>query len=179
MMGPDLLSFNQIVLLGFNRVVMNKLITGLDMFDLHLLEGFIELSTHKSSIEKEFNNIKYIQVDYQIMADLFPIFKVKKRTVMDRFIQLTNLKLFHHYTYKDVGTFSYYAINQCVFDLILSKNNKSDSDIISNLIKLNGILYDNKDICFILESLVTYYRDKIPLYAPIFNNVLNYYKKTK
>ena len=55
---------------------------------------------------------EYAWVNYQYILDELPLLNVGKRSLMDRFKKLINLKILSHITCKENGTFSYYGYGE-------------------------------------------------------------------
>lgn len=102
--------------LGFSVAKMMEL--ELDMKDLAILRYFIDFrDTGKMSAEV-IDGKSYYWINYNYMADEMPFLCLGKKAIMTRMHKLRDLGILIHYTKKEGGTFSYFAIGPKYIELI-------------------------------------------------------------
>jgi hypothetical protein len=77
---------------------------------------------------------EYAWVNYQHILDDMPLLNIGKRSLMDRFKKLVDLKVLSHITYKENGTFSYYGFGEN-YSLLISDYEQECRETISEGMK--------------------------------------------
>lgn len=104
----------------------------LDCTDLIILRFFVDF--YPNMIKKTIDNREYAWVNYQHILDDMPLLNIGKRSLMDRFRKLVDLKVLSHMTFKENGTFSYYGFGEN-YSLLISDYEQECRETISKGMK--------------------------------------------
>lgn len=104
----------------------------LDCTDLIILRFFVDF--YPNMTKKIIDGKEYAWVNYQHILDDMPLLNIGKRSLMDRFKKLVDLKVLSHITYKENGTFSYYGFGEN-YSLLISDYEQECRETISEGMK--------------------------------------------
>lgn len=104
----------------------------LDCTDLIILRFFVDF--YPNMTKKIIDGKEYAWVNYQHILDDMPLLNIGKRSLMDRFKKLVDLKVLSHITYKENGTFSYYGFGEN-YSLLISDYEQECRETISQGMK--------------------------------------------
>ena len=130
----------------------------LDVKDIVILKYFNDFrNTGKMSYEIV-KGEKYYWISYQNIENELPFLGLAKRAIMARMLKMKKFGILKHYTKKDGGTFSYYALGERFNELLFTypdkdrfneKNNSNKDSMIKNDNDINqnhtSKYKDNKD----------------------------------
>lgn len=130
--------------LGFSTLKMREL--NLDVKDMIILRYFVDFKDSGKMLFEIVNGRKYYWINYKTMEEEMPHLELGKKAIMKRMHKLRDMGILDHYTKKEGGTFSYFALGVKYFDLItktsLIKNefdNKEEKAEEENLKKKESI----------------------------------------
>lgn len=130
--------------LGFSVTKMMEL--NLDMKDIAILRYFVDFKdTGRMHFEIVKGN-KYYWVNYRTMEKEMPYLCLGKKTIMTRMLRLRDLGILLHYTKKEGGTFSFFALGSKYIELINKNTNKEESKldkVKSNISKIKENIIEN------------------------------------
>lgn len=119
----------------------------LDCTDLIILRFFVDF--YPNMTKKIIDGKEYAWVNYQHILDDMPLLNIGKRSLMDRFKKLVDLKVLSHITYKENGTFSYYGFGEN-YSLLISDYEQECRETISEGMK--NISQGMKNIAYPCEE---------------------------
>ncbi len=102
----------------------------LDVKDITILRFFDDFRKSGRMNYEVIDGVKYYWISYQNIENELPFLGLGKRTIMMRMLKLRDLGILSHYTKKEGGTFSYYAIGDKYKELLYTNdhyNNNSNS----------------------------------------------------
>lgn len=102
--------------LGFSVAKMMEL--KLDMKDLAILRYFVDFRETGKMKAEVVGGKSYYWVNYNSMVEEMPYLELGKRAVMTRMLKLRDLGILMHYTKKEGGTFSFFAMGPKYIELI-------------------------------------------------------------
>ena len=102
----------------------------LDVKDVTILRYFDDFRKSGKMNYEEVEGVKYYWISYQNIENELPFLGLGKRSIMMRMFKLRDLGILSHYTKKEGGTFSFYALGDKYNELINSNldNNEKDND---------------------------------------------------
>ncbi len=101
---------------------------GLDVKDVTILRYFDDFRESGKMNYEIIEGVKYYWISYQNIENGLPFLGLGKRTIMMRMLKLRDLGVLSHYTKKEGGTFSYYALGERYKELVYIKDSNNDSD---------------------------------------------------
>ena len=101
---------------------------GLDVKDVTILRYFDDFRQSGKMNCEIIEGIKYYWISYQSVENGLPFLGLGKRSIMMRMLKLRDLGVLSHYTKKEGGTFSYYALGERYKELVYIKDSNNDSD---------------------------------------------------
>lgn len=112
----------------------------LDVKDLAILRYFDDFMESGKMNYEVIEGVKYYWISYKNIEDELPFLGLGKRSIMMRMLKLKDLGILAHYTKKEGGTFSYYALGEKYKELLyVNDNNDKDNYTSSNKNKENNI----------------------------------------
>ncbi|MDV4150280.1 conserved phage C-terminal domain-containing protein [Clostridium sp. AL.422] len=115
----------QFSFLGYS---VNKIMElDLDVKDVTILRFFDDFRQSGRMNYEVIDGVKYYWVSYQNIENELPFLGLGKRTIMMRMLKLRDLGILSHYTKKEGGTFSYYAIGDRYKELLYIKDNDNNN----------------------------------------------------
>lgn len=112
----------------------------LDVKDLAILMYFDDFMESGKMNYEVIGGVKYYWISYKNIEDELPFLGLGKRSIMMRMLKLRDLGILSHYTKKEGGTFSYYALGEKYKELLyVNDNNDKDNYTSSNMNKENNI----------------------------------------
>ena len=102
----------------------------LDVKDVTILRYFDDFRKSGKMNYEEVDGVKYYWISYQSIENELPFLGLGKRSIMMRMFKLRDLGILSHYTKKEGGTFSFYALGDKYNELISSNvdNDEKDND---------------------------------------------------
>ena len=107
----------------------------LDIKDITILRYFDDFRKSGKMNSEEINGVKYYWISYQSIENELPFLSIGKRSIMMRMFKLRDLGILSHYTKKEGGTFSFYALGDRYEELVSSNleiNDIKDSNCTTN-----------------------------------------------
>ena len=104
----------------------------LDCTDLIILRFFVDF--YPNMTKKTINNKEYAWVRYDYILEQMPLLNIGKRSLMERFKKLVDLKVLSHITFTENGTFSYYGFGEN-YSLLISDYEQECRETISEGMK--------------------------------------------
>ncbi|MDE7425366.1 MAG: hypothetical protein K2N51_17040 [Lachnospiraceae bacterium] len=101
---------------------------GLDDGDLMALRWFVDYKDGKGMIKKTVKGEVYYWVNYEKLAEAFPIRKWSKDTVYRRFKKMVKQKILSHQVIRQGGVWSYYNLGEKYSELIDDRKEESKPD---------------------------------------------------
>ena len=92
----------------------------LDMKDVAILRYFVDFRDTGRMKSEVIEGKTYYWVNYNTMADEMPFLGLGKRSIMSRMLKMRDLGILVHYTKKEGGTFSFFALGRRYIELISS-----------------------------------------------------------
>ena len=132
----------QFSFLGFSSMKIMEF--NLDVKDMIILKYFNDFKNSGKMNFEVVNGEKYYWLSYQNIENELPFLGLAKRAIMARMFKMKKLGILKHYTKKDGGTFSYYALGERFNELLYSypdkdtyndKSNKEGKNNNSNIAK--------------------------------------------
>ncbi|MFL7796622.1 hypothetical protein OIM93_06875 [Clostridium chauvoei] len=96
----------------------------LDMKDMAILRFFIDFRETGKMKAEVLDDNTYYWVNYNTMVEEMPFLELGKRTIMNRMLKLRDLGILTHYSKKEGGTFSYFALGPKYIELISNSNSE-------------------------------------------------------
>ena len=115
----------QFTFLGYSVKKIMEL--DLDVKDVTILRYFDNFRISGKMNYEIIEGVKYYWISYQNIENELPFLGLGKRAIMMRMLRLRDLGVLSHYTKKEGGTFSYYALGERYKELIFNKDNDSSS----------------------------------------------------
>ena len=109
----------------------------LDVKDVTILRFFDDFRQSGRMNYEVINGVKYYWISYQSIENELPFLGLGKRTIMARMLKLRDLGILSHYTKKEGGTFSYYAIGDRYKELLYINDN-NDKNFNGKYKNING-----------------------------------------
>lgn len=100
----------------------------LDVKDVTILRFFDDFRQSGRMNYDVIDGVKYYWISYQNIENELPFLGLGKRSIMMRMLKLRDLGVLAHYTKKEGGTFSYYALGEKYRELLYIKNNNDSND---------------------------------------------------
>ena len=118
----------QFSFLGFSTVKIMEF--NLDVKDMIILKYFNDFKNSEKMSYEIVNGEKYYWLSYKNIENELPFLGLAKRAIMARMLKMKKLGILKHYTKKDGGTFSYYALGERFDELLYSysDDNKNNND---------------------------------------------------
>lgn len=115
---------------SFLGYCVNKIMEfDLDVKDLAILRYFDDFMESGKMNYEIIEGVKYYWISYKNIEDELPFLGLGKRSIMMRMLKLRDLGILAHYTKKEGGTFSYYALGEKYKELLyINDNNKNNDD---------------------------------------------------
>lgn len=107
--------------LGFSTLKMREL--NLDVKDMIILRYFVDFKDSGKMLYEIVNGRKYYWINYRTMEEEMPHLELGKKAIMKRMHKLRDMGILDHYTKKEGGTFSYFALGPKYYELINKVNN--------------------------------------------------------
>lgn len=123
--------------LGFSVSKMMEL--NLDMKDMAILRYFVDFRETGRMKAEVIGGRAYYWVNYNSMAEEMPYLELGKKTIMTRMLKLRDLGILVHYTKKEGGTFSFFAIGPKYIELISSTTESENKNIQNDETKEDSI----------------------------------------
>ncbi|MCF0147556.1 MAG: hypothetical protein HUJ77_04070 [Clostridium sp.] len=98
----------------------------LDVKDLAILRYFDDFMESGKMNYEVIEGVKYYWISYKNIEDELPFLSLRKRSIMMRMLKLRDLGILAHYTKKEGGTFSYYALGEKYKELLYINDNNDD-----------------------------------------------------
>ena len=98
----------------------------LDVKDVTILRYFDDFRNSGRMNYEVIDGVKYYWISYQSIENELPFLGLGKRTIMMRMLKLRDLGILSHYTKKEGGTFSFYALGERYKDLLYINGNSTD-----------------------------------------------------
>ncbi len=120
---------------SFLGYCVNKIMEfDLDVKDLAILRYFDDFMESGKMNYEVIEGVKYYWISYKNIEDELPFLGLGKRSIMMRMLKLRDLGILAHYTKKEGGTFSYYALGEKYKELLYinDNNNNKDNDDYTN-----------------------------------------------
>ena len=95
----------------------------LDVKDVTILRYFDDFRKSGKMNYEEVDGVKYYWISYQNIENELPFLGLGKRSIMMRMLKLRDLGILSHYTKKEGGTFSFYALGDKYKELLSSNIN--------------------------------------------------------
>ena len=126
----------------------------LDVKDVTILRYFDDFRKSGKMNYEEIDGVKYYWISYQNIENELPFLGLGKRSIMMRMLKLRDLGILSHYTKKEGGTFSFYALGDKYSDLLnvnLENNDKNKDSNKNNNINNDSNknaknIYDNNNL---------------------------------
>jgi uncharacterized phage protein (TIGR02220 family) len=122
----------------------------LDVKDVIILRYFDDFRKSGKMNYEVIEGVKYYWISYQNIENELTFLGLGKRTIMIRMLKLRDLGILSHYTKKEGGTFSFYALGEKYRELLYI--NESGNDYANNINKY--ISYGQADNCVINEEVI-------------------------
>ena len=117
----------------------------LDVKDVTILRYFDDFRKSGKMNYEEIEGVKYYWISYQNIENELPFLGLGKRSIMIRMLKLRDLGILSHYTKKEGGTFSFYALGDKYKELLSSNINNEYENNNSNIEKnINNNTTKNK-----------------------------------
>ncbi|MBD7914795.1 conserved phage C-terminal domain-containing protein, partial [Clostridium sp. Sa3CUN1] len=117
----------------------------LDVKDITILRYFDDFRKSGKMNYEEIEGVKYYWISYQNIENELPFLGLGKRSIMIRMLKLRDLGILSHYTKKEGGTFSFYALGDKYKELLSSNINNEYENNNSNIDKnINNNTTKNK-----------------------------------
>ena len=117
----------------------------LDVKDITILRYFDDFRKSGKMNYEEVDGVKYYWISYQNIENELPFLGLGKRSIMIRMLKLRDLGILSHYTKKEGGTFSFYALGDKYKELLSSNINNDYENKNSNIEKnINNNTTKNK-----------------------------------
>ena len=116
----------QFTFLGYSVKKIMEL--DLDVKDVTILRFFDDFRQSGKMNYEIIDGVKYYWISYQNIENELPFLGLGKRSIMMRMLKLRDLGVLAHYTKKEGGTFSYYALGERYKELIYIKDNNNNDD---------------------------------------------------
>ncbi len=117
----------------------------LDVKDVTILRYFDDFRKSGKMNYEEIDGVKYYWISYQNIENELPFLGLGKRSIMMRMLKLRDLGILSHYTKKEGGTFSFYALGDKYKELLSSNINNDYENKNSNIEKnINNNTTKNK-----------------------------------
>ena len=100
----------------------------LDVKDVTILRYFDDFRNSGKMNYEVIEGVKYYWISYQNIENELPFLGLGKRTIMMRMLKLRDLGILSHYTKKEGGTFSFYALGKKYKELLYINKNNDDKD---------------------------------------------------
>lgn len=113
--------------LGFSVSKMMEL--KLDMKDMAILRYFVDFRETGKMKAEIIEGKAYYWVNYNSMAEEMPFLELGKRTIMLRMLKLRDLDILTHYTKKEGGTYSFFALGPKYIELISSTKDIKEKNV--------------------------------------------------
>ena len=107
----------------------------LDVKDVTILRYFDDFRKSGKMNYEEVDGVKYYWISYQNIENELPFLGLGKRSIMIRMLKLRDLGILSHYTKKEGGTFSFYALGDKYKKLLSSNVNNDYENNNSNIEK--------------------------------------------
>ncbi|MFU7515521.1 conserved phage C-terminal domain-containing protein [Clostridium sp. HCS.1] len=104
----------------------------LDVKDVTILRFFDDFRQSGRMNYEVIEGVNYYWISYQNIENELPFLGLGKRSIMMRMLKLRDLGVLSHYTKKEGGTFSYYALGEKYRELLYIKNNNDSNNNDSN-----------------------------------------------
>ena len=104
----------------------------LDVKDITILRYFDDFRNSGRMNYEVIDGVKYYWISYQSIENELPFLGLGKRTIMMRMLKLRDLGILSHYTKKEGGTFSFYALGERYKELLYINETSDDKDINGN-----------------------------------------------
>ena len=120
----------------------------LDVKDITILRYFDDFRKSGKMNYEEIEGVKYYWISYQNIENELPFLGLGKRSIMMRMFKLRDLGILSHYTKKEGGTFSFYALGDKYSDLlnVNLENNDKNKDSNKNINIKNDSNRSNRNI---------------------------------
>ncbi|MDU5106945.1 conserved phage C-terminal domain-containing protein [Clostridium sp.] len=117
----------------------------LDVKDVTILRFFDDFRQSGRMNYEIIDGVKYYWISYQNIENELPFLGLGKRSIMMRMLKLRDLGVLAHYTKKEGGTFSYYALGERYSELIYIKDSNNDSNSRGGKVTsvINGVYNNN------------------------------------
>lgn len=99
----------------------------LDVKDVTILKYFDDFRKSGRMNYQVIEGVKYYWISYQNIENELPFLGLGKRTIMMRMLKLRDLGILSHYTKKEGGTFSFYALGERYKELVYIKESNNDN----------------------------------------------------
>jgi hypothetical protein len=119
--------FMQYSFLGFSVTKMMEL--NLDMKDVAILRYFVDFKDTGRMHFEIIEGKKYYWVNYRTMEEEMPYLGLGKKAIMTRMLRLRDLCILVHYTKKEGGTFSFFALGSKYIELVNKNTNKDENKL--------------------------------------------------
>ena len=100
----------------------------LDVKDVTILRYFDDFRNSGKMNYEVREGVKYYWISYQNIENELPFLGLGKRTIMMRMLKLRDLGILSHYTKKEGGAFSFYALGKKYKELLYINKNNDDKD---------------------------------------------------
>ena len=100
----------------------------LDVKDVTILRYFDDFRNSGRMNYEVIDGVKYYWISYQNIENELPFLGLGKRTIMMRMLKLRDLGILSHYTKKEGGTFSFYALGEKYKELLYIRNDKENNN---------------------------------------------------
>jgi uncharacterized phage protein (TIGR02220 family) len=104
----------------------------LDVKDVTILRYFDDFRKSGKMSCEVIDGVKHYWISYQNIENELPFLGLGKRTIMMRMLKLRDLGILSHYTKKEGGTFSFYALGEKYKDLLYVNESSNDNEVIKN-----------------------------------------------
>ena len=115
----------QFTFLGYSVKKIMEL--DLDVKDVTILRYFDDFRLSGKMNYEIIEGVKYYWISYKNIENELPFLGLGKRAIMMRMLRLRDLGVLSHYTKKEGGTFSYYALGERYKELLYFKDNNDDN----------------------------------------------------
>lgn len=119
----------------------------LDVKDVTILRYFDDFRKSGKMNYEIIDGVKYYWISYQSIENELPFLGLGKRSIMMRMFKLRDLGILSHYTKKEGGTFSFYALSHKYNELI-SSNVDSNEESTDELVSLDANNHKNEEGLF-------------------------------
>lgn len=126
----------------------------LDVKDVAILRYFDDFRKSGKMNYEVVDGAKYYWISYKSIENELPFLGLGKRTIMMRMLKLRDLGILSHYTKKEGGTFSFYALGERYKEILYLNESSNDYDNNNNITNNNdNIIYGQSDKKIINEEV--------------------------